>query len=139
MDIKGIKFNDAAEMTVVHPISGEPLKHDDGSPFTITVHSVDSEKYRRAMFEARRRNVSNEGDAYEISRDQAIDLLANITECWNIVVDGDTPECTFEAARKLYTEEKWLRDQVEAFSVRRSNFLLESSATSKSSRKQNSA
>jgi len=118
-------------MQVKHPVSGEPLTKDDGTPQTITLAGHDSDRFRaaqRANTDRRLKSQRRVASAEEIDKEN-LELLVAVTLGWDIQVDGQTPEPSKAKIREIYTRFPWMREQVDVFVGDRANFLP-SSATS---------
>jgi hypothetical protein len=109
---------------------GRPLMDGD-QPVTITVLGQDSKIYEREHHRitgqrigSRRRALNGSPEVSEKAEQEAIDLLAACTVSWeNIALNGSPLECTWQNARDLYMQFKWIREQVDAFIHDRSEYL----------------
>jgi len=121
MDLKDLKpKEDSVEITLHHPVSGEVLLNDDDdSPMTISVISSLSKKYKERLFEMSRSSMKKEvfsgdepgfNELYEFS----VDFLADMTTGWNITLMGKSPEYSKDAAKELYSDYAWVKEQVDA-------------------------
>jgi len=136
---------ESAEMTLVHPVSGEPLVNDDESEMTITVAGLDSPRYKEvahrqqdARLQAAQRRQGAPLSAAKIERD-ALELLAECVISWRITLGGSAnPPCNKDAAVSLFKTYPWVREQVDRFVHDRRSFLGNSSTASKSGRKKSS-
>jgi hypothetical protein len=124
-----------ARMTILHPITRQPIKDGDGKEAYVDLYSSDSEaarKHQRAVTKNRlalrdRGKVTPEQLEVENSG-----LYAALTAGWYLVSLAGAPidvPCTVDSASELYAnpELAWLREQVDAFVVDRGNFLKASS------------
>lgn len=119
-----------ARMTILHPVTGEPLVDADGSPAWIDVHSADSaaaQKHHRAVQNRRLQSRARKITAEELEA-EGIDLLAALTAGWRLLGLDGTPldiPCNRQNAAELYAEPSaaWIREQVNAFAADRGNFL----------------
>jgi hypothetical protein len=127
MDLE-VSADEGALMEVRHPTTGEVLRHDDGSAFTIKLIGRDSEKFiavarsqadRRLQQTMRTRApvLSKVADADEI------ELLVSATVEWDIILGGKKPESTANNYRDAYKRFRWLREQVDEFVGNRGNFM----------------
>jgi UDP-N-acetyl-D-mannosaminuronic acid transferase (WecB/TagA/CpsF family) len=66
---------------------------------------------------------SGETPTVQESEEAGIQMLAYATRDWDIVIAGETPECTREEAANLYRKYRWLREQVDLFCGARANFM----------------
>lgn len=112
-----------AEMQVVHP-NGEPLEG-----VTITLLGDDCTLQRQRIAEIRRKALANKNNfnkVYDKTEEEATNIRVSKTIAWSGVKWGeDDLPCTPENVRKIYTDGgyKWLVDQVDRFTMDRSNFL----------------
>ncbi len=122
-----------AVMTVLNPITMQPLRDDAGDDVTITLAGEDSEVYRSAQRAATNKRLAMRGKGKITAEEleaEALELLARCTLQWSgIVWEGKALECNAKHARMLYQALPWLREQVDAFIADRSHFLTSSSAT----------
>lgn len=135
---------ETAEMTLVHPVSGEPLLNDDESEMVITVAGLDSPRYKEvshrqqdARLQAAQRRQGAPLSASKIERD-ALELLAECVISWRITIESSNPPCNKEAAISLFKAYPWVREQVDRFVHDRRSFLGNSSTALKSGRKKSS-
>ena len=131
MDLSKLDMKEAASrgalMVLRHPASGEELRADDGSDMCIELLGMDSPEYRQLIRAAASRNVSRgrKRPSPELLEQEAITLLAGVTKGWSgIVVDGENLSFSQEAAKQLYTDYAWIREQVDEFVGERGNFLM---------------
>lgn len=127
----------ASRMTILHPVTRQPLKNGDGREAYIEMLSIDSEvaqKHRTAS-QQRRLNMGIRAklNAEELEQ-ESIDLLAWLTVGWHLVgFDGEVIDVPFskENARKLYGQHAlaWLREQVDQYVADRGNFSGASSTS----------
>ena len=124
---------------VVLGLNGKPLFNSKGEQHVLILLGPDSPQYRRQMHQqaakrvraaadAQERGEAYQPDLFEAEAD-AVSVLANLTKGWRGFLDraGEPIECTPEAARALYARFPVIREQVDAFIVRRANFLPVSS------------
>ena len=129
MDLSKLDMNEAAsrgaEMVLRHPSSGEELFTDD-EPIIFQLLGSDSAEYRQRIRAAANKSINKGRRTQTVERleQESIDLLAGVTVDWSgVVVDGEAVEFSHNAAKKLYTEYAWIREQVDEFVGERSNFL----------------
>lgn len=120
MDLKDLTpKSDTIEVEIKHPITGEALKNDDDTPMTITLHATHSKEYKSVMHEQtnRRLKVASATGKVDITSEEleenTLEVLAKATKSWNITFGGEKPELTVDAAKKLYTEVFWIKDQLD--------------------------
>lgn len=120
MDLKDLTpKSDSIEVEIKHPITGEALKNDDDTPMTITLHATHSKEYKSVMHEQtnRRLKAASATGKVDITSEEleenTLEVLAKATKSWNLTFGGEKPELTVDAAKKLYTEVFWIRDQLD--------------------------
>jgi hypothetical protein len=121
------KANEGGVLELEHPVTGEPLLHD-GQPMTITLAGIDSAAYRNKHRQIQNRRLQRmaRGRKPDLSNAdaEACELLAACTISWSgIVKGGEALECSEQAARELYEEHDWIREQVDVFVGDRANFF----------------
>ncbi len=135
MDLKKIDTKAAAnsgrKMYLRGP-DGMPVKIDEAGPAGkenqayITLLGVDSDAFiARKNSTGNRRLKAKKTDLTieSLDADRAA-LLATCTLNWKgIELDGAPVTCDFENAKKLYSEFKWIYEQVDEFVGDRENFL----------------
>jgi hypothetical protein len=114
------------ELQLTHPQSGDLL------PIWITVLGADADTYQHAVRRSntrglemlsRRKRVTPEEHA-----DQTLELLATITRGWRsgpkVTLKGQPfPAFSVAAAKQLYADFPWIREQVDQAMADRANFL----------------
>lgn len=125
---------DGVEMSVRHPVTGEPLADDNGKPMTITLIGSDSAQCRRIVKEIddkRLRDVASGLRPSSQDEDREINTIVACTVAWSgILVDGSAPPYSPANVRMVYTRFAWIREQAAAFVLNRANFLPASSSVS---------
>ena len=105
---------------LVHPVSGEVLKNDDGSTMTITLLAPHSKEYKKAQHEqiTKQINKAQKDKTTEVDysdiENSTLEVLSKTTKAWNITYDGDKPKLTAAKARAVYEEVFWIKEQLEA-------------------------
>lgn len=127
MAIEKIAFDDTADMVVIHPVTGDELQQEDGSPMTITLYGAQSKQFRQAKNAAVNASMSKRGKAAtaEQSERNAMQLLADCTAAFNGLDLGDGVLSVDDAA-DIYMDNPWLKDQVDEFIASNVNFLRRS-------------
>ena len=134
MDLNQTKTADSADVVLMHPASGEPLgdKGPDGTvanPATITVAGKDSDTYRTFQRRLLNRRLAVKGrrdstPTVEELEEEGLSLLVTCTLGWkNIELDGKALAFSPGAARQLYSDFPWIREQVDAAIGDRERFL----------------
>jgi len=120
MDLKDLTpKSDTIEVEIKHPITGEALRNDDDTPMTITLHATHSKDYKSVMHEQtnRRLKAASATGKVDITSEEleenTLEVLAKATKSWNLTFGGEKPELTVDAAKKLYTEVFWIKDQLD--------------------------
>lgn len=136
LDTKTVS-DEGVAYTLRHPVTGEELVQDDGSPIQITLAGIDSDRFRkqsRANTERRLRTGTRRQITQEEMDVDGLDLLAACTMDWSgIVVDGQEPPCDMDHAKDLYKRFPWIREQVDTFIGARANFIRSSQTSSNNS------
>lgn len=143
MDLKKYRTRDNAEsgasMSVVDPTTGNVwIDPESGKPCIIKVLGSESSVFQKNSFKLARKMLASrrsqrgvfkqaaveDDESWEESRDQTIQLACELTVSWeNVEEDGRPVECNELNKRRLYTEYRWLREQVLAFAQDPSNYL----------------
>ena len=116
-----IPTTDTIDVVVKHPSTYEPLTNEDGSEMTITVYAPHSKEYKAAVHEQtniRLKQMQSKGNKTNaITAEElevaSIKMLSKTTKAWNITFGGEQPEFTVDAAKKLYQDVFWIKDQIE--------------------------
>lgn len=129
MDLKSLKPSETTEVQIFHPVTGESLG------IFIEILSRDSKEYFAAKHAEESRVIRSgvrERTADDIQK-IGNNLLAAVTKSWREEVDGNQVptlnfggehlECTPENAAMVYSELRWLRDQIDSKVHDRSAFL----------------
>jgi hypothetical protein len=126
MDLSTINLTklaeDGADLTLEHPVTGEPLD------IIITLAGTDSSSYRMKQKEIQNKRMTKMARGkkadFTTTDDEACDLLAGCTLGWVGIEDGGE-ELSFSTsnAKDLYTNHLWIREQVDAFIGDRANFF----------------
>lgn len=123
------RANEGAKMHVKHPVTMDPLYHDDETPVTITLAGVDSDQFQAALQERTNRRLKQamrQPESEDIGAGVLTDSVETLADCtldWNIEYEGEIPECTPAKAREIYEALPWLKEQVDAFIRNRANYL----------------
>jgi len=120
MDLKDLTpKSNTIEIELKHPITGEALKNDDDTPMTITLHATHSKEYKSVMHEQTNRRLKVAGKTGKVDitseelEDNTLEVMAKATKSWDLTFNGEKPELTVEAAKNLYTEVFWIKDQLD--------------------------
>lgn len=120
MDLKDFTpKSDEVEVTVKHPVNGEPLTNKDGSNMTIVLHAPHSKLYKEAMYEQTDKRLKSAQDTGSLDikakdlETSSLDLLAKVTKSWNITYDDEQIKLTVVRAKEIYEELFWLKPQLE--------------------------
>lgn len=114
-----------AELHVKHPVSGEPLYDKDGTPVTIRLVGKYSAAFRKASKTIAKKYIGKKDIDLDAAESNAAFMLASATVGWsNFTENGEPIPFSIEAARKLYLDHAWLRDQVDEFVGNEANFPL---------------
>lgn len=131
LDINEVTDLPAAEVEILHPVTGQLTGAG------ITLIGPEHERRRALEFRQARRlrqrltEGAAEDDDGEAGRADWIDHLAACTEGWRgIKRDGQAIEFSRAAARDLYTQVGWLREQVGRALNNRALFIGSSASSS---------
>ena len=120
MDLKDFApKSDTVEVTVKHPVNGEPLTNKDGSDMVIVLHAPHSKVYKKAMYEQTNKRLNaaqKSGDMTLTAQDleqASLELLSKATKSWDITYDDKQPKLTVAKAKAIYEELFWLKPQLE--------------------------
>jgi len=117
-----IPTTDTIDVVITHPSTYEPLTNEDGTEMTITVYAPHSKEYKAAVHEqtnirlkqmqakGNRNNNTITAEELEVA---TVKMLAKTTKDWSITFGGEQPKFTVEAAKKLYEDVFWIKDQIE--------------------------
>lgn len=117
-----IPKSDTITVFLRHPITGEPIKKDDGTDMTITVYGQHTEAYKAAIHEQmdKRLEKAAKGRDSKITASEmdatSAELLAKTTVAWNIQFNKKDYEFKIANAIQLYKDPKfaWIKNQVLA-------------------------
>jgi hypothetical protein len=125
MKIQKIAFSDTAEMTVVHPVTGEDLADAKGGLQTVIVYGAQSKHFRTARNAGVNASVNKRGKQVtaEKMESNGAKLLADCTVAFNGVDFGDGL-IDVKSAQDTYTEHSWFREQVDTFMGDNAHFLV---------------
>lgn len=126
----GLAVDAPGRLTIVHPVTRQPLRTADGVEAYIDLYSADSEVARKHERAVQRRRLAMRGRGKitpEELEAEAVEALAALTAGWRLVgLDGRPLDVPFsaDAAREMYAASSlaWLRDQVNEFAADRGNF-----------------
>ena len=135
-----VAADEGAELQLRSPVDDAVLRDEKtGEPVTVNLVGSDSKEYMKITHQIQNRRLGKrlgrgsrvKTTAEEIEAD-ALELLVTSTKTWkHIILDGAELPCTPDNARKLYQRFPWIREQVDEFIADRTNFLGESSTTSR--------
>lgn len=126
MDLTKLNLTEAseigAELELEHPITGEKLDA------VIHLAGTDSAAYRGKQKEIQSKRIAKlaRGKKADFSNsdDEECELLASCTLGWSGIFNGkEEVKFSHAAAKKLYLESYWIREQVDSFIGDRANFF----------------
>lgn len=117
MDISDFPVvKETSEVLIRNPVTQEYM-------FTVEIYGPDTDFYRRAQIEIVRSSSGKKATHEDLLQGSAR-MMAKITKSWSDLTMGDNDfECTEENAFKIYSDFKYIADQVELFLGDRLNFL----------------
>jgi hypothetical protein len=110
-------------LQLLHPVSGESIGVEikllgrDSAAYVNKARDINAAKFAKA----------GRGKKLDLlpSDDEQVDLLVAVTAEWRgVVVNGEALAFSPENVRKLYAEQRWVREQVDLFVGDRANFLM---------------
>jgi hypothetical protein len=124
-------------LVLVHPITRQPMRDEQGNPAYIDHYSSDSEIARKHQRNIQRRRLAMRGRMKitpEELEAESVDILAALTVDWHLVdLKGQVIDLEFsqEHARRLYANPavSWLREQLDESTADRANFSKGSSTS----------
>jgi hypothetical protein len=124
-------------LTLLHPVTRQPLRDGEGREAYIDHYSADSEIARKHQRAVQRRRLAMRGRLKitpEELEAEATEVLAALTAGWYLVdLKGNPIDLPFtpENARELYASPavSWLREQIDESAADRANFSRGSSTT----------
>src|SRR5580765_4388831 len=122
-------------LTLVHPVTRQPMRDAEGNPAYIDHYSADSEIARKHQRSIQRRRLAMRGRMKitpEELEAEAVDILAALTVGWRLIdLKGNVIDLEFsqDNARELYGNPAigWLREQIDESTADRGNFSKGSS------------
>jgi hypothetical protein len=118
-DIGAVK--DTTDVTIYHPVYGDPMLNADKSEMTVTIYGPYSDKYKtaeRAQQNRRFQRAQRAGRGMNLTAEQleaeTFNLLLTCIEKWNITLDTKPEPFSPERAREVLTEHPWIREQLSA-------------------------
>lgn len=121
--------SEGAKLHLRHPGTNALLNTTEGTPVTIMLRGVDAPEFqaeRKAILNRRLNSGILKGklkmSADEMEND-ALDLLVKCTTDWEGIELGGPLPFSAENAKKLYLACPWVREQADAFTEDRANFL----------------
>lgn len=123
------------KLVLVHPVTRQPMRDEDGKEAYIEHHSSDSSIALKHQRSVQRRRLAMRGRLKVTPEEleaEAVELLAALTTGWHLVgLNGKKIDIPFtqENARKLYANPAvgWLREQYDESAADRANFSQGSS------------
>lgn len=115
-----------AKVPLRHPATDEILTLEDGTEMFIEVYSTDSEhmqKVDRGLRDEALKRRNNKGLTAAKLENKALERVAAAVKSWNILEDGETPECTLENVRHVLKSYPWIYEQIESAMADRANFF----------------
>lgn len=126
-DLNRLKLRDTAEYKL-RDEKGRIALDGNGQPAVFYLVGTDSPQFHEQQRANRRKERERREEKREATQAELdaefVDLLVACTTGWDNVGIGDEPmEFTPENARRLYAGWPIVRDQIDAFVVRRGNFI----------------
>lgn len=122
--------NQKADMTLLHPGTGEPLTDEQGNNATLTLYGPDSsvlKTFHRKRLNQQSKKGFKKGSysfsAEEVDQIRVDRCVAAIASWQNIGFEGKELECTPENKEMLLESAPWMIEQVYDFIDDRANFM----------------
>jgi len=119
MDLGSIKKKDLSTVALVMP-NYVPILFDDGTPMTITMNGLYSEKYRSeqdAQQAVRLKRVQASGGKVTITpeemRQDRLNFVVSMVDSWDIQLDGAKPKCTPATIREVFARLPFIYEQCD--------------------------
>jgi hypothetical protein len=119
MDLGSINKKDLSTIELVLP-NYTPILFDDGTPMTITMNGLFSEKYRTAMDaqqSLRLKRVQASGGKVTITpeemREDRMNFVISMVDSWNIQLDGAKPACNPKIIREVFVRLPFIFEQCD--------------------------
>lgn len=119
MDLGSINKKDLSTIELVLP-NYTPILFDDGTPMTITMNGLYSDKYRTAMDtqqSVRLKRVQASGGKVTITpeemREDRMTFVISMVDSWNIQLDGEKPACTAKIIREVFVRLPFIFEQCD--------------------------
>lgn len=119
MDLGSINKKDLSTIELVLP-NYTPILFDDGTPMTITMNGLYSDKYRTAMDtqqSVRLKRVQASGGKVTITpeemREDRMNFVISMVDSWNIQLDGEKPACTAKIIREVFVRLPFIFEQCD--------------------------
>lgn len=130
MDLANLDFGKNPEitavMTVIHPITGEEMFQEDGTPVTVTLLGMESSVAKRVTKARAQKQLNKRNQKVDLdeAREFTISLQAKlITASSGMKENGVDLDLTDQAtAIDVLTRYNWLREQIDEFITDRANF-----------------
>lgn len=129
MDLGSIKTKDISVVELKLP-NGITITNDDGTPMTITVHGLYSEKYRQAVDvqqAARVKRAQSSGGRLNITpeemRSDRMKLVSEMIYEWDITLDGTKPKFSTNLAKDIFERLPFIYEQLNDVLEDRQTFL----------------
>lgn len=121
MDLTDFKpKSDTVEVILYNPSTEEPLTHDDGTEFSITVAAPHTKEFKDSQqlnmdmwLNLNQKSKKKKNPTLAQMEKATSEHLARITLSWDFKYDKDTPKLSLKRAEEIYTEMPWIRDQIQ--------------------------
>jgi hypothetical protein len=124
MDISSLRPLEEVEVKITHPVTREE------TDIVFIVSGTDSKAYRQAVRDVMVRRMANTDAPTSELEDDEIEILAHCTKGFRgLTIDGKEPEQSLDGFILIYTEFSWIKEQVDKFIGKKSNFFLKPQKT----------
>ena len=120
MDIASLKPLEEVEVKISHPVTGVV------TDIVFTVKGTYSKEYRQAYRSVLVKNMTkDDSEEKEDEDDQEAEILAKcVVDFKGLLIDGEEPEKTTESIKQILIDYTWIKNQIDVFIAKKSNFFL---------------
>ena len=121
MDLTDFKpKSDTVEVILRNPSTLEPLTHDDGKEFSITVAAQHTKEFKDSQqvnmdlwLNISEKSKKKKNPTLSQMEKATSEHLARITLDWDLLYNKEKPKLSLKKAEEIYSELPWIRDQIQ--------------------------